>query len=258
MSYKNKKPKVAIVSLTSCEGCQFVMLDQGTRFLDWLKKTRLAEFRLVEDLPMDAQHYDFCFIEGNPVTKDNIKLLKHLRRISDKLIVVGNCAALGGVWEVKNYQSKQKTIKQVYHKLKVDNPDIKEVDNFVKVDFTISGCPIDGDEFMRLANNLLDGIKPKIPQNPVCYECQTKGYECLLLKGEICLGPITLGGCQAVCLKSKQACWGCRGLFQGAQVLNFINHLLTLFPQEQVYRVMEVFGARDTIMKEFARAQKAR
>ncbi|MDO8669203.1 MAG: hypothetical protein Q7K65_02830 [Candidatus Buchananbacteria bacterium] len=253
---RTKKPKVAIVSLTSCEGCQFVMLDQGQRFLDWLKKTNLEEFRLVEDEPMTAKHYDICFIEGNPVTRDNIKLLKHLRKTSDLLVVVGNCAALGGVWEVKNYQSKQKTIKQVYKKLKVENPDIKEVNNFVKVDFTIPTCPIDGDEFMRIANNLIDGLDPKIPQNPVCYECQTSGYECLLLKGEICLGPITLAGCKAVCLKSKQACWGCRGLFDNAKVFNFMTHLLNNFPREQVYRVMEVFGAKDTIMAELAREQK--
>ncbi len=253
---QHKKPSVAIVSLTSCEGCQFVMLDQGQRFLDWLKKTDLQELRLIEDSPMTAKHYDICFIEGNPVTKENIKLLKHMRKISDLLVVVGNCAALGGVWEVKNYQSKRKTIKQVYKKLKVENPDIKEVDNFVKVDLTIPTCPIDGDEFMRIANNLIDGIVPKIPQHPVCYECQTRGYECLLLKGEICLGPITLAGCKAVCLKSKQTCWGCRGLFENAQVFNFINHLLNLFPREQVYRVMEVFGARDTIMAEFTKKQK--
>lgn len=255
---KSKKPSVAIVSLTSCEGCQFVMLDQGQRFLTWLKKTNIDEFRLVEDEPTTSNHYDICFIEGNPVTKENIKLLKQMRKISDLLVVVGNCAALGGVWEMKNYQSKKKTIKQVYKKLKVENPDIKEVDNFVKVDLTIPGCPIDGGEFMRIANNLIDGLIPQIPQNPVCYECQTRGYECLLLKGEICLGPITLAGCQAVCLKSKQACWGCRGMFSGAQILNFINHLLELFPREQVYHVMEVFGVRDTIMKEFETEQKVK
>ena len=249
---KEKKPKIAIVSLTSCEGCQFVMLDQGERFLNWLKKTDMAEFRLLEDNPMTAKHYDVCFVEGNPVTQDNIRLLKQMRKISDLLIVVGNCAALGGVWEMKNYQSKKKTIKQVYKKLKVENPDIKEVENFVKVDFTIPACPIVGEEFMRLADELIAGKMPRIPQNPVCYECQISGYECLLLKGEICLGPITLGGCRAVCLKSRQACWGCRGLFEGAQVFNLMTHLLNKFPREQVYRVMEVFGAKDTILKKWS------
>ncbi len=249
---KVKKLKVAIIALTSCEGCQFVMLDQGKRFFDWLKKVGLDEFRLIEDQPMTDENYDVCFVEGNPVTKENLKLLKEMRQRSKLLIAIGNCAALGGVWEIKNYHLKQKTIKYVYQTKKVANPEIKEVDNFVKVDFTIPGCPIDGDEFMKLANQLLAGRPLKIPQNPVCYECQMNGYECLLQKGEICLGPITLGGCKAVCLKSKQACWGCRGLFEGAQAENLMKYLLSKFSREQIYRVMEVFGARDSIMGKLA------
>lgn len=252
---KISKPKIAIIGLTSCEGCQFVMLDQGKRFLTWLAKVEVEEFRLIEDQPMTAAHYDICFVEGNPVTKANIKLLKEMRRRSDKLVVVGNCAALGGVWELKNYAVKTKAIKAVYKKLKVPNPDIKEVDNFVKVDYIIPGCPIDGDEFIELANQLLKKGSFRLPQNPVCDECQSRGYQCRLQQGEICLGPITLGGCQAVCLKSKQACWGCRGLFDGAQVENFMNYLLKHFPREQVYRIMEVFGARDTVLKRLGEMQ---
>lgn len=256
MKNKKLKSKVAIIGLTSCEGCQFVMLDQGQKFLDWLKKVDVEEFRLIEDNPMTAKHYDICFVEGNPVTKENIKLLKDMRRRSDVLVVIGNCAALGGVWELKNYTQKKKAIKSVYKKLKVPNPDIKEVDNFVKVDFTIPGCPIDGDEFIELINQLLTKKFFKIPQNPVCWECQTKGYECLLQKDEICLGPISLGGCQAVCLKSKQACWGCRGLFEGAQVENFMNYLSKKFTQKQIHQVMEVFGAKDSILECLANSKK--
>lgn len=252
----NRKPKIAIIGLTSCEGCQFVMLDQGKRFLDWLKLVEMEEFRLIEDKLMSAEHYNICFVEGNPVTKENIRLLKEMRKKSDLLVVVGNCAALGGVWEIKNYQNKKKTIRYVYKSRGVPNPDIKEVDNFVKVDFTIPGCPIDGDEFMELVHQLLIGRSPRLPQNPICDECQKNGYECLLQNGEICLGPITLGGCQAVCLKSKQACWGCRGIFEGAPVENLMKRLLSKFPREQIYRVMEVFGARDTILKELAEKDK--
>jgi len=249
---KHKKPRLAIVGLTSCEGCQFVMLDQGKKLLDFLKKVEMEEFRLLEDNPELAGEYDICLVEGNPVTKANIKLLKELRKRSKILVVLGNCAALGGVWEIKNYRWKKRTIKFVYKNLKVENPEIKEVSNFVKVDFTIPTCPIDGGELMEVLYQLLDGRIPRLPQRPVCDECQKNGYKCLLQHGEICLGPITLGGCHAVCLKSRQSCWGCRGLFEGAQIKNLMRLLLKNFNRNQVYRVMEVFGARDTIMKQLS------
>lgn len=249
MAYHQKKPRLAIVSLTSCEGCQFVLLDQGRKFFDFLGRVEIDEFRLLEEKknPSD-DHYDICLVEGNPVTADNIKLLKALRRKSTLLIVLGNCAALGGVWELKNYQDKKKTIRHVYkHQLKVANPDIREVDNFVKVDFTIPGCPITGPETLDFLEQILLGKIPHIPQNPVCHECQNNGYECQLQKGKICLGPITLGGCNAICLKSKQPCWGCRGKVEGAAVANLVRQLGKKFTQQQINRVLEVFGLRDRV-----------
>jgi len=254
---KIKKPRLAIISLTSCEGCQFALLDQGERLFDFLRRVKTDEFRLIEDNPMPAGEYDICLVEGNPVTKENLRLLKEMRRRSKILVVLGNCAALGGVWEIKNYQLKKKAIKYVYkNNAKIENPEIKEVDNFVKVDYTIPGCPIDGDDAMETLYQLLAGRLPALPQEPVCNECQNNGYDCLLQRGEICLGPITLGGCQAVCLKSGQACWGCRGLFEGAQVKNLMDYLLKNFTREQIYRVMEVFGSRDTIMEYLAKNNK--
>lgn len=252
------KKRLAIIGLTSCEGCQFVLLDQGKRFLDLLKHFEVDEFRLIEDKPMLDQQYDLCLVEGNPVTKENIRLLKDMRKRSKILVVLGNCAALGGVWELKNYHHKKKTIKYVYkNDLKVENFDIKEVGNFVAVDFVIPGCPVTGDELMEVLHQLVNDRTPKIPQNPVCHECQNNGFECLLQKGQICLGPITLGGCHAVCLKSKQACWGCRGLFEGAQVKNLLAHLRKNFNEDEIERVMEIFGARDTINKSLITNKKA-
>ncbi len=245
MPKKLSKPKVAIVSLTSCEGCQFVILDQGQKFLDLAKKIDIGDFRLIKEGGVVEEKYDICFVEGNPITKENIKLLKQMREKSKILVVLGNCAALGGVWEIKNYRCKHKTIKSVYKKAQVANPDIKEVDNFVVVDLTIPGCPIDGDEFNEMVSQLLSGKIPQIAQNPVCYECHLNGSECLLQKGEICLGPITLAGCKAVCLKSKQACWGCRGMFEGAQAKNMLKYLESRFSKDQIYRVLEIFGVRD-------------
>ncbi|MFA6254494.1 MAG: NADH:ubiquinone oxidoreductase [Patescibacteria group bacterium] len=247
MKIKNKKPKVAIVGLTCCEGCEFAILDLGQRFLDLAKWIDLVEFRMVKDDPPKSGPYDICFIEGSAVTKKNLQVLKELRKVSKKLIVLGNCAHTGGIHRMKNFIGRIKAIGQVYNQPKgIDNPPVLPISEIVKVDFVIPTCPINAEEFLAIIQQILAGKTPQIPQNPVCYQCQINGYECLLQKGELCCGPITLGGCQAVCLKSKQACWGCRGLLEEPDVDKFVkNCFLADHPIGEITRVLEVFGVRD-------------
>lgn len=250
-----KKPKIAIYSLTSCEGCQFALFDLGRRFLDFLKRVGLAEFRLFEEEEEKYALYDIVFVEGSPITKENLGLLKKIRERAKILVVLGNCAALGGIPELKAYQKrKRKALCYVYDKPKtIDNLEIQELDKIVKVDFTIPGCPIDGDEFLNLACDLINGKIPKIPQKPVCFECQRNGNECLLQKGILCLGPITLGGCNAVCLNSKMPCWACRGLLEKTNIDNFLRLVIDKFSVEELERALEIFGVRDDFCERYYR-----
>lgn len=246
-SNKNIKPKVAIVGLTCCEGCEFSILDLGHKFLELEKRIDLVEFRMVKEDPEKVGPYDICFIEGSAVTKRNLKKLKDLRRVSKMLIVLGNCAHTGGVHRMKNWVGRIKALGDVYQKPEgIDNEVVLPIADIVKVDFTIPTCPVNGEEFLNIVLQILAGKKPQIMQNPVCYECQINGYECLLQNGEICCGPITLGGCKAVCLKSKQACWGCRGLLEEPDVDKFVkNCLMVNHPIEEIEKVLEVFGVKE-------------
>lgn len=54
---------------------------------------------------------------------------------------------------------------------------------------------------------------------PVCAECPLPEEECLLAKGEVCLGPVTMAGCRAACIKEGSPCSGCRGLITRRDVL---------------------------------------
>ncbi|OGY46688.1 MAG: hypothetical protein A2663_00105 [Candidatus Buchananbacteria bacterium RIFCSPHIGHO2_01_FULL_46_12] len=246
-SKKINKPKVAIVGLTCCEGCEFAILDLGEKFLELAKRIDLVHWRFIKDDPEKIGPYDICFVEGSAVTKDNVRLLKKLRKNSGQLIVLGNCAHFGGIHRMKNWVGRYKALGEVYEEPEgIDNLDILPISEIVKVDFTIPTCPINGEEFLDIVLQILAGKKPQIRQNPVCLECQASGYECLLQKGEICCGPVILGGCNAVCLKSKQACWGCRGLLEEPDVDKFVkNCFLTGHSAAAVKKVLEVFGVKD-------------
>lgn len=166
-------------------------------------------------------------------------------------MVLGNCAALGGIPEMKNYQGKEKTIRHINKRLNhVLNLEIKEIDNFVKVDFTIPGCPINGEEFLKFTKDLIRGKIPEISQKPICSECSFQGKEnCFLRKKEPCLGPIILAGCGAVCPKNNFLCYGCRGILKNINPENFISMLKKFKKPEEIEDNLEIFGIKDDIEK---------
>lgn len=243
-----QKPKVAIISLTSCEGCQFALLDLGERFFDFVSKVEMADFRLIEDEKDLGQKLDLVLVEGNPITKANVKTLKQARRRAKILAALGNCAAMGGIPEIKNYQEKANTIKHVYKYIQgISNPEIKEIDNFVKVDFTFPGCPINAEEFLKYMSELMAGKIPVIPDQPVCVECKRAGVRCLFLDKRPCFGPMILGGCDAVCPTARMMCQGCRGLRPGGNIKAMRTTLKTMMTDEEFENVAEIYGLRDDI-----------
>lgn len=247
----NSKPKIAIFSLTSCEGCQFTLLDLGEKFFEFLEKVELAQCGLLEEESLKCDLFDIAFVEGIPITKEEFKTLKEIREKAKILVSLGTCAALGGIPEMKNYQNKGETIRFIYKQINnIANPEIKEISNFVKVDFSIPGCPINGEEFLRIADELVEGKIPEIPQKPVCTECSLVGTEhCLLRKREPCLGPITLAGCGAICPKSGVMCYGCRGILKNINPKNFIIFLKKMRSQEEIEDNLEIFGIKDDVKK---------
>lgn len=248
----NKKPKIAFFSLTSCEGCQFVLLDLGEKFFDFLRKVDLIDFSLIEEKPFPKGQIeiDISFVEGLPIKKEEIEILKKIREESKILVAMGNCASLGGIPEIKNYQGKEKTIRYIYRQLGVENPEIKEIDNFVRVDFYLPGCPINGEEFLKYTTELIEGKIPEIPQKPVCSQCSRQGTEnCFLRKKEPCLGPISLAGCGAVCPQNGQLCYACRGILKGINPKGFLESLKKFKKPEEIEDNLEIFGIKDELEK---------
>ncbi len=259
---KNNKLKIAIISLTSCEGCEIAVLDLGEKLVEALKNVELINFKYMMDAEVaELDGCDVAFIEGSPLNNRDIKLLQEARKKSKKVIALGNCAHLGCVQKIKNYRGKEDVAKYVYENSeKIENNEGGGIDMRVKVDAVIPGCPITKEEFLRCLVNLISGKDFTIKENPVCYECLNNGYECLLQKGEICLGPVIYAGCDAICLKSKQACWGCRGFLPevtaasesakrdsdgtSCKLENLRAKLREIASDKEVESVEEVFGLK--------------
>lgn len=240
------KPKIAIYSLTSCEGCQFAILDLGERFLEFCQEcVDIGDFQLIEELK-ETPYYDIAFIEGSPITKENLYNLKRIRKKTKILVALSTCSTTGCVQKIKNYYNKEKILKKVYKdSRKIDNPKIEPLRKFVKVDLEIPGCPINKEEFLRIVYDLKEGKIPQIPQRPVCYECQIRKTDCLLQQGEACLGPVIRGGCEAVCPVANYRCEGCRGVIAGANIQSFQKVLNKIISKKELNQLLEKYGIKD-------------
>ncbi len=281
------KKKIGIFSLTSCEGCENVISTKPRELLKAIEGVELIEFKFLEDEPIKWQDFDVAFVEGSTITKENLEVAKNARKYAKIFVTLGNCAQFGGIHKMKNYRGKEKLAKDIYKYPKtIENPDIYDMEDVVKVDYNVPTCPINPDEFLRVAYDLIFGKMPKIAERTVCYECQRRGFPCLLQRGspphqlqkgdskkdkknnqdagidfedrhvpknwcggEPCMGPITLGGCNAVCLASRMPCEACRGPYEGANFASHFKLIDKMVGKKRREEILEIFGVKDKFKK---------
>jgi len=230
------KPKIAFFDMASCEGCQLAILNCEDVLLDLLERVDIVEFR--EALSEKATRFDLAFVEGSINREADAERLRDIRARSTYLVSLGACAANGNVQARSNLNAPAENLETVYgrkarNRVQTDSrfwplwahTRVRPLSEVVKVNFELRGCPVDQHEFLRLVNALLLGTVPRFPAKPVCVECKMNGNECVYERGETCMGQVTWGGCNAVCINGGYRCDGCRGALPGA---NFDAHRAVL------------------------------
>jgi sulfhydrogenase subunit delta len=219
---KPHKPIVGFFGVSGCAGCLLSVL-----FEDCFKQiTALLDIKSFPLIKQDSYkgEFDYCFIEGTVCFDEDIIVVNELRKRSKKIVALGTCACTGGVPSIKNFLDSEKTMKLVYpayNHLKAEPP--TPIDSHIKVDYYLPQCPPDKDEILEFIKCIVTGREFKPYREPVCYECRRLGNKCLLTEGKICLGPITNGGCKALCPSNKTTCYGCRAPCADANIKEFIE-----------------------------------
>jgi len=222
------KPKVGIFGMTGCAGEQIVILNCEDQLMDILKVLDIRSFHTAMSENDEECDLDIAFVEGAVVQPKEEELLKEIRKRSRLLIALGTCAVWGGVAAMKNEVSREKLKDQIYGSAGEIFKSIsaQPLRSFVKVDFSLSGCPMEKEQFLQAVASLLHGDIPVLPKYAVCTECKMNENTCLLLeKGELCLGPITVAGCKARCLSYGIPCSGCRGPVEEANIASEVEIL---------------------------------
>lgn len=238
------KPKVIIFEFTDCEGCEVEIISLREKFLTLEKRIDIVNWRLGQENNQPGP-YDIAIIEGTPLTQNEVNRLKKLREESKILISLGACACLGGIPAIIDVKKRKEFYKKIYgDKYQPRGIDALPLAAYVKVDFLIHGCPVNNQEVVRILSELLAGRRPQYRGYSVCFECKQAGNECRLLNNKPCLGPITQGGCQAICLSGGSPCYGCFGNREEAEVGNLLKILHKMTNKKEIDRYFSMFLSR--------------
>lgn len=246
-----------------CTGCEVAILDIGEALLDLLPQLDFQHIQVLmdnkyygqlgENDKIDLPEADVGIISGGVRTEEMKELAELMRKKVKILISLGSCAGFGGIPALANMSTVEDLKKTVYSTKTTDEAEppsqeipglldrVYAVDEIVKVDVTIPGCPPVPAVIAEALTALLEGKEWSLPEKSVCDDCPTirekkaqvairrpyeapdfdpaKGPEamrCLNEQGILCLGPATRTGCRADsdsprCISAFMPCRGCFG-----------------------------------------------
>lgn len=220
-----RKVSIGVFGLTSCGGDQMALFNCEDETLTLGRLFGLAAFDLfdVERKPLEL---DVALVEGAVAHEEDRDRLVSIRKAAKTLIALGTCATFGGLMDSSGGAEPYP---------------LKE---FVQVDFALPGCPVERPELLRVLGSLAHRDLPVVEDKSVCFECKLQENVCLLKeKQAMCLGPVTTGGCGALCVTHRLTCRGCRGPLVDANGGSMVDLLQAKgWPRDEVRRTLETFA----------------
>ena len=263
--------KIAEEWLNSCSGCEIAILNIGDALVDLLPQLEFTHIPVLidkkyygqtgEETKLSIPKSVVGIVSGGVKNTEHLEVLEAMRESCDILVALGTCATDGGIPSLLNMSGNEDLKKFYYH----DSPttddigvepdpdkhhiphmldDCSALDEHVKVDIKLPGCPPHPEWIAGAILALLDGkTEFAMPERSVCDVCPTmrerkkaKGdlkrmletpefdpekpvseMRCLLEQGFMCLGPVTKAGCGGMqartprCLATRMPCRGCFG-----------------------------------------------
>ena len=179
------KPKVATASLAGCFGCHMSLLDIDDRIL---KLVELIEFNKspIDDIKEFTAQCAIGLIEGGCCNEENVRVLRDFREHCDTIILVGDCATMGGIPAMRNTIPLKECLEEAYINGPTvynpsgqipNNPEIPLLlnrvypcDEVVKIDYHLPGCPPPADTLWEALVALLTDKPVKLPYELIKYD----------------------------------------------------------------------------------------
>ena len=171
---EKKKLRVATTSLAGCFGCHMSFLDIDERILDLVELVEFDRSPLTDIKTCGP--CDVGIVEGGVCNAENVHVLREFRKNCKVLIALGACSVNGGLPAQRNHLDLGDCLQEVYRyslgvadggipndpELPLPLDKVHPVNEIVRIDYFIPGCPPSGDAIWKFLTDLIAGRTPRL------------------------------------------------------------------------------------------------
>jgi len=150
MTESKKKLRIGWFSFSCCEDSTIMFTELlNDHYQEWMKVLDIRHARVLQTKNV-MDHMHVAFIEGAIASPGQEEELKTIRENADAIVAIGACACTGMPSCQRNAfpPEVQEEIKFLLEKFDYGEK-AKKLDEIVKVDATVPGCPMDEKKFLE-------------------------------------------------------------------------------------------------------------
>ena len=176
------KVRVATMWLSGCSGCHMSFLDLDERLVELVNAIDIVYGPVVDT--KEIPEVDVGIVEGCVNNNEQEHELRTLRSRCKVLIALGDCAVTGNVPALRNQFTLKECLARAYEQTEstaiscIPNdpivpklyPQARPLQEVVRVDLSIPGCPPDADTIWYALTELLAGRIPQWTEKNLRYD----------------------------------------------------------------------------------------
>ncbi len=170
------KPKISSDWLAACAGCHMSLLDIDERIVTVAELADIRATPITDLKEPDKDGVDVGILSGAINNTANEEVALKMRERSKILVALGDCAVFGGVVAMRNFFGLEESLRRAYIETESTDSEgkipaspeiarpteVRAVQDLVKVDISIPGCPPHADVIFHALAELAQGRIPEI------------------------------------------------------------------------------------------------
>jgi sulfhydrogenase subunit delta len=156
-SPQQKKLVIGWFSFTCCEDSTIILTELlNDHFDEWKKLIEFRHMRVLKE-KNDLSNLDVAFIEGSASSQKHEEEMKKIRENAKYVVAIGACACTGMPSASRNEFADKELNEKIQWYMKTFNygQKVKKLDEVIKVDDYVQGCPMNAQTFIDTVGKYL-------------------------------------------------------------------------------------------------------